>query len=40
MRILRRNNIDRISLRTGDDYLPALRSFFKQRERRWLSMVR
>jgi uncharacterized protein (DUF58 family) len=31
---LRRNNIDAISLRTGDDYLPALRSFFKQRERR------
>jgi uncharacterized protein (DUF58 family) len=33
-RILRRNNIDAISLRTGEDYLPALRSFFKQRERR------
>jgi uncharacterized protein (DUF58 family) len=33
-RTLRRNNIDSISLRTGDDYLPALRSFFKQRERR------
>jgi uncharacterized protein (DUF58 family) len=33
-RMLRRNNIDAISLRTGDDYLPALRSFFKQRERR------
>jgi uncharacterized protein (DUF58 family) len=31
---LRRNNIDRIALRTGEDYLPALRSFFKQRERR------
>jgi len=31
---LRRNNIDAISLRTGDDYLPPLRSFFKQRERR------
>jgi uncharacterized protein (DUF58 family) len=31
---LRRNNIDTIALRTGDDYLPALRSFFKQRERR------
>lgn len=30
--VLRRNNIDAISLRTGDDYLPALRSFFKQRE--------
>ncbi|HEY2614442.1 MAG TPA: DUF58 domain-containing protein, partial [Chthoniobacterales bacterium] len=33
-RLLRRNNIDAISLRTGEDYLPALRSFFKQRERR------
>ena len=33
-RLLRRHNIDAISLRTGDDYLPALRSFFKQRERR------
>ena len=34
MRVLRRNRIDRIELRTGEDYLPALRSFFKQRERR------
>ena len=34
VRILRRNNIDVIALRTGKDYLPALRSFFKQRERR------
>jgi uncharacterized protein (DUF58 family) len=33
-RILRRNNIDMVTLRTGEDYLPALRSFFKQRERR------
>ncbi len=33
-RTLRRNHIDAIALRTGDDYLPALRSFFKQRERR------
>jgi uncharacterized protein (DUF58 family) len=33
-RTLRRNNIDTIALRTGDDYLPALRSFFKQRVRR------
>jgi uncharacterized protein (DUF58 family) len=32
--ILRRNNIDTISLRTDADYLPALRAFFKQRERR------
>ena len=31
---LRRNNIDAIALRTGRDYLPALRAFFKQRERR------
>ena len=34
LRTLRRNNIDAIALRTGQDYLPALRSFFKQRERR------
>ncbi len=34
LRILRRNNIDTIALQTGADYLPALRSFFKQRERR------
>jgi uncharacterized protein (DUF58 family) len=33
-RTLRRNNIDSIKLRTGEDYLPALRAFFKQRERR------
>src|SRR5438874_7893210 len=33
-RVLRRNNIDAISLKTNEDYLPALRSFFKQRERR------
>jgi uncharacterized protein (DUF58 family) len=33
-RTLRRNNIDAIALRTGEDYLPALRSFFKLRERR------
>src|SRR4029077_8014336 len=32
-RTLRRNNIDGISLKTGEDYLPALRSFFKQRQR-------
>jgi len=31
---LRRNNIDAITLRTSEDYLPALRSFFKLRERR------
>jgi uncharacterized protein (DUF58 family) len=33
-RTFRRHSIDAISLRTGEDYLPALRSFFKQRERR------
>ena len=33
-RTLRRNNIDAISLWTGDDYLPALKSFFRKRERR------
>jgi len=33
-RTLRRSNIDAIALRTGEDYLPALRAFFKQRERR------
>ncbi|MEY2529979.1 MAG: hypothetical protein QOI96_64 [Verrucomicrobiota bacterium] len=33
-RTLRRNNIDAITLRTGEDYLPALRSFFKQRMHR------
>ena len=33
-RVLRRNKIDRIDLRTGDDYLPALRVFFKRRGRR------
>jgi hypothetical protein len=33
-RTLRRNNIDAIALQTGEDYLPALRSFFRQRERR------
>ncbi|MEN3368429.1 MAG: hypothetical protein V7609_572 [Verrucomicrobiota bacterium] len=33
-RMLRHNHIDAISLRTNENYLPALRSFFKQRERR------
>src|SRR6266851_2703752 len=33
-RMLRRNNVEEVALRTGEDYLPALRSFFKQRERR------
>jgi uncharacterized protein (DUF58 family) len=31
---LRRNRIDTIELRTDADYLPSLRSFFRQRERR------
>jgi uncharacterized protein (DUF58 family) len=34
LRVLRRNHVDSITLRTGEDYLPALRAFFKQRERR------
>jgi uncharacterized protein (DUF58 family) len=34
LKTLRRHHIDTIALRTGEDYLPALRSFFKQRERR------
>jgi len=33
-RLLRRLAIDRIPLTTGEDYLPALRGFFLQRERR------
>ncbi len=33
-RTLHRNHIDTISLKTGDDYLPGLRTFFKNRERR------
>src|SRR2546428_2248233 len=33
-RTLRRSNIDAITLQTSEDYLPALRSFFKLRERR------
>src|ERR1700704_4621637 len=33
-RTLRRSNIDAISLRTGKNYRPARRFFFKQRERR------
>ncbi|HEX8295790.1 MAG TPA: DUF58 domain-containing protein [Chthoniobacteraceae bacterium] len=34
LRDFRRKRIDTISLRTNDDYLPALRSFFRTRERR------
>src|SRR5437763_6529308 len=33
-RTLRRNNIDSITLQTSEDYLPALRSFFKTRVHR------
>lgn len=33
-RTLRRYNIDAITLETGEDYMPPLRSFFKARERR------
>src|SRR6266403_1800193 len=36
VRVLRRSKIDRIDLRTGDDYLPELRTFFKNRERRMM----
>ena len=31
---LRRKRIDAISLKTNEDYLPALRTFFRTRERR------
>lgn len=34
LREFRRKRIDAISLRTNEDYLPALRAFFKTRERR------
>jgi len=34
MRMLRSKRIDAISLRTDADYLPALRNFFRTRERR------
>ncbi|MEP6821396.1 MAG: DUF58 domain-containing protein [Chthoniobacterales bacterium] len=33
-RTLNRNHIDTVSLQTGHDYLPGLRNFFKNRERR------
>ena len=32
--LLRRNHVDCITLHTDQDYLPALRAFFRQRERR------
>ncbi len=35
-RLLRRNNVDKIDLHTGADYLPALRTFFKNRVRRFV----
>ena len=34
LRDFRRKRIDAISLKTDQDYLPALRSFFRTRERR------
>lgn len=37
LRELRRRHIDTISLRTDEDYLPPLRVFFQQRERRLTS---
>jgi uncharacterized protein (DUF58 family) len=33
-RILRQAGVDAIELRTGEDYVPALRGFFRRRERR------
>jgi uncharacterized protein (DUF58 family) len=33
-RLLRRNRIDSIALKTNEDYLPGLKSFFRLRERR------
>jgi uncharacterized protein (DUF58 family) len=33
-RILRQAGVDAIELRTGEDYVPALRAFFRRRERR------
>jgi uncharacterized protein (DUF58 family) len=33
-RLLRRNRVDSIALKTDEDYLPALRNFFRVRERR------
>lgn len=32
--LLRRNRVDAVWLRTGEDYLPSLRAFFKTREQR------
>lgn len=33
-RLFHRNRVDAIALKTNEDYLPALRAFFKKRERR------
>ena len=33
-KLLRRQRIDSISLRTNQEYLPVLRTFFRQREHR------
>lgn len=33
-KLLRKHGVDHIALRTGEDYLPALRTFFRERERR------
>ena len=32
--LLRKHGVDHIALRTGEDYLPPLRTFFRERERR------
>lgn len=32
--LFRKNRVDTVSLRTGEDYIPALRAFFKMREHR------
>ena len=31
---LRRNNVERISIQTDTDYLPALKTYFRSRKRR------
>ena len=32
--VFRKHGVDHIALRTGEDYLPPLRKFFRERERR------
>ena len=32
--LLRKHGVDHVALRTGEDYLPSLRTFFRERERR------